>query len=93
MMSSTSFTPRKATGAVSYRTSSTSETGAETRTTLTLNGIEIPLRETEETLFEEISTLYKKGDRKDLDKKDRLALIAAATEKKEATFSSSGNCK
>ena len=85
-MSSTSFTPRKATGAVSYRTSSTSETGAETRTTLTLNGIEIPLRETEETLFEEISNLYKKGDRKDLDKKDRLALIAAATEKKEATY-------
>jgi Zinc knuckle len=82
MMSVTSLTPRKATDAVSYRTS---ETGAEA-TTLTLNGIEIPLRETKETLFEEISTLYKKGDRKDLDKKDRLALIAAATEKKESTY-------
>lgn len=78
-----SLTPLKATGAVSYRT--TSASGEET-TTLTLNGIEIPLRETKETLFAEISTLYKKGDRKDLDKKDRLALITAATERKEATY-------
>jgi hypothetical protein len=75
--------PRKATGAVSYRTETT-ETGEAT--TLTLNGIEVQLRETKETLFEEISTLYKKGDRKSLDKKDRLALIAAATEKKDATY-------
>ena len=51
-----------------------------------MNGIEIPLCDTKETLFEKISSLYKKGDRKDLDKKDRLALIMAATEKLEATY-------
>ena len=79
------LTPRKAIDAVSYRTTSASET-SEGATTLTLNGIEVPLRNDRETLFEEISTLYKKGDRKDLDKKDRLALIAAATDKKEATY-------
>ena len=53
---------------------------------MTLNGIEIELRDEKETHFGEVTTIYKKGDRADLDKKDRLALIAAATEKKEATY-------
>ena len=33
-----------------------------------------------------MNTLYKKADRADLDKKNWLAIIAVATEKKEATY-------
>lgn len=87
MVTTSSLTPRKAsTGTVSYRTSTTEGETPTSTTSLLLNGIEVQLRDTQETLFEEISTLYKKSDRKDLDKKDRLALIAAATEKKDSTY-------
>ena len=87
MVTMASLTPQKATGAVAYTTTTQRADETEVQvTTLTLNGIEITLRDTQETSFAEVTTLYKKGDRKDLDKKDRLALIAAATEKKESTF-------
>ena len=88
MMTSASLTPAKGKGSVVYRTTETSGEGGSVATfrTLTLNGIDIELRDEQETHFGEVTTLYKKGDRADLDKKDRLALIAAATEKKEATY-------
>ena len=76
-------------GSVLYRTTETAGTTEgqiATFKTLTLNGIEIELRDEQETHFSEVNTLYKKADRADLYKKDRLALIAAATEKKEATY-------
>ena len=88
-MTSASLTPAKGRGSVLYRTTETTgSTEGEIATfrTLTLNGIEIELRDEQETHFSEVNTLYKKADRADLDKKDRLALIAAATEKKEATY-------
>ena len=89
-MTSASLTPAKGRGSVLYRTTETtgSTEGAEIATfrTLTLNGIGIELRDEQETHFSEVNTLYKKADRADFDKKDRLALIAAATEKKEATY-------
>ena len=89
MMTAASLTPAKGRGSVLYRTTETTGgTAGEIATfrTLTLNGIEIELREEQETHFSEVNTLYKKADRAELDKKDRLALIAAATEKKEATY-------
>jgi hypothetical protein len=89
MMTSASLTPAKGRGSVLYRTTETTGTTEgqiATFKTLTLNGIEIELRDEQETHFSEVSTLYKKADRADLDKKDRLALIAAATEKKESTY-------
>jgi hypothetical protein len=87
MMTSASLTPAKGRGSVLYRTTTGgTEGGTAAFQTLTLNGIEIELREEQETHFSEVNTLYKKADRADLDKKDRLALIAAATEKKEATY-------
>jgi hypothetical protein len=79
--------PRKAMDAVSYKIRETN-TG-EASTMLTLNGVKTSLRDKKETLFEEISTLNKKEDQKDLDKKDCLALIAAATQKKGDTYSTS----
>ena len=60
--------------------------GEEQVSVLALNGDEIFLREDPQTRFDEILTLHKKTDRAGLDKKDRLALITAATEKQEATF-------
>ena len=87
MMTEASLTPAKGRGSVLYKTSETGTEGQKAIfSTLTLNGVEIELREEKETHFGEVTTLYKKGDRADLDKKDRLALIAAATEKKEATY-------
>ena len=88
MMTSASLTPAKGTGSVVYRTTETSGEGGSVATfrTLTLNGIDIELRDEQETHFGEVTTLYKKGNRADLDKKDRLALIVAATEKKEAPY-------
>ena len=89
MMTSASLTAAKGRGSVLYRTTETTgstEGEIVTFRTRTLNGIEIELRDEQETHFSEVNTLYKKADRADLDKKDRLALIAAATEKKEATY-------
>ena len=60
--------------------------GTEEVQVVVLNGDEIVLRENPQTKFDEILTLHKKGDRVLMDKKDRLALIAAATEKQEGTF-------
>ena len=53
--------------------------GEEQVSVLALNGDEIFLREDPQTRFDEILTLHKKTDRAGLDKKDRLALITAAT--------------
>lgn len=64
----------------------TRKEGEEQVSVLALNGDEIFLREDPQTKFDEILTLHKKTDRAGLDKKDRLALITAATEKQEATF-------
>ena len=89
MMTSASLTPTKGRGSVLYRTTETTgstEGEISTFRALTLNGIEIELRDEQETHFSEVNTLYKKADRADLDKKDRLALIAAATGKKENTY-------
>jgi hypothetical protein len=89
MMTSASLTPAKeGRGSVLYRTTETTgsaEGEIATFRTLSLNGIEIELRNEQETHFSEVNTLYKKADRADLDNKDRLTLIAAATEK-EATY-------
>ena len=88
-MTSASLAPGKGQCSVLYRTTETTGTTEGqiiTFKTFNLNGIEIKLRDEQETHFSEVNTLYKKGDRDDLNKKDRLALIAAATEKKEATY-------
>jgi hypothetical protein len=60
--------------------------GTEEVQVVVLNGDEIVLRENAQTKFDEILTLHKKGDRALMDKKDRLALIAAATEKQDGTL-------
>ncbi|KAI2509641.1 hypothetical protein MHU86_4761 [Fragilaria crotonensis] len=78
----TSPSPRKS-GTVE---STVKKIGAEEAQIVNLNGSEIVLRESAETQFEEVLILHSKNDRAALDKKSRLALIAAATERHEDTY-------
>jgi len=66
--------------------SSTKSVGDAAVAVVVLNGTEITLRDEAVTTFQRVHTLHRKEDRASLDKKSRLALIEAATEKHEETY-------